>query len=128
MSPMKTIPVRVDKEAVKCVLMKAISNRSIRRILVSCCPEAKTVARISTELGLPLSTAYHYVAELAKAGLLSIERITVTDDGKRYESYRSVVGEVRAIIESDNVVLEILPNEDVVGRFYRLWSSLKEWT
>lgn len=125
---MKTIPVRVDKEAVKCVLMKAISNRSIRRILVSCCPEAKTVARISTELGLPLSTAYHYVAELAKAGLLSIERITVTDDGKRYESYRSVVGEVRAIIESDNVVLEILPNEDVVGRFYRLWSSLKEWT
>ncbi len=126
--PAKTLPVRVDTEAVKCDVIKAISNTSIRRILVSCCPEAKTVARISTELGLPLSTAYHYVSELAKAGLLSIERIIVTDDGKRYETYRSVIREIRAIIGSDNVVIEILPNEDVVGRFYRLWSSLKEWT
>ena len=124
----RTAPVRVNEEAAKCNVMKAISNISLRKILAACCPEAKAVAQLSTELGLPLSTTYHYVSELAKAGLLSIEKIIITDDGKRYETYRSVVREVRAIIGSDNVVVEILPNEDVVGRFYRLWSSLKEWT
>lgn len=107
-------------------VMKAFSSPSLRRLLVSCSRDSQSVSNLATKLEIPLSTAYNYVRELVEAGLLVTEQIIITDEGKRYEMYRSTATQVRTIIESDKMVVEILPNENTASRFYRLWSSLKK--
>lgn len=118
--------VRVNQEEMVSRVIKALSNPSLRRILTSCSDQPKAVSSLANELDLPLSTAYNHTHELVEAGLLAVEKTIISDEGKRYEMYRSIAREVRTTIGSDNVVVEILPNENVVNRFYRLWSSLKQ--
>ncbi len=115
----------VDDEEMKDRVLKAISNRDLRSILTSLLDQAKSVSTLALELAIPLSTTYNYIHEASEAGLVAVERVIITD-GKRNEMYRCVAKEVRALIESRPMLVEILPNENVAGRFYRLWSSLKK--
>lgn len=118
--------VRVDEEEMRSRVMKALSNPDLRKMLVLLNDEPKSVSSLANVMNIPLSTAYNHVHELVEAGLTAVERVIITDEGKRHEVYRSVAKEVRTYIESGNLVVEILPDEDEASRFYRLWSSLKK--
>lgn len=69
--------------------VRALSDEFSRRILASVTAEGKTVRQISVEQAVPTSTCYRRAHELVKEGLLVVERIVVTGDGKRYAVYRS---------------------------------------
>ena len=116
----------MDEEETRSKMMKALSNVSLRHILVSCSDRPKAASTLAVDLDIPLSTAYNYIHELMEAGLLAVERSVITDEGKRYAMYRSVAREIRFVILSNGTTVEISPNEDVATRFYRLWSSLKK--
>jgi hypothetical protein len=104
----------------RCVL-EALADEFSRRIVSSTVDEGKTVQEISLEQAVPLSTCYRRASELAERGLLMVERIVVTGEGKRYAVYRSSFRTVQ--ITSDLVVTSATAevNPDVSEKFHRLW-------
>jgi len=70
-------------------LVAALADEASRRILSSTLIEGKTVQEISLEQALPFSTCYRRAHELVHQGLLGVERIVVTGDGRRFHKYRS---------------------------------------
>ena len=72
-------------------LMQVLADEFSRRILVSASSSPKTINDISKEGGIPLSTCYRKARELVALHLLSVHRIVVTDSGKKYALFRSVV-------------------------------------
>ncbi len=70
-------------------VMIALSDDFSRRIVSSVIAEGKTVQQISSEKSIPLSTCYRRSKELVKEGVLYVERIVLSGEGKRYAVYRS---------------------------------------
>ncbi|MFQ6011983.1 MAG: hypothetical protein ACE5KG_07405 [Nitrososphaerales archaeon] len=118
--------MRVDDEKSKSKLLKAISDANMRDILTRTVKEAKSASDLSYETRVPLSSIYRYFRELNESGLVTVERATITDQGKRLELYRSLIKSVLVQFEPSSAYLELQPNEDSESKFYRLWSSIRE--
>lgn len=70
-------------------VMTALSDDFSRRIISSVVAEGKTVQQISSEQSVPLSTCYRRSRQLVKEGVLYVEKIVLSGEGKRYAVYRS---------------------------------------
>jgi hypothetical protein len=108
-------------EALAECVVAALSDEFSRRIVSSTVDAGKTVQEMSTERAVPLSTCYRRVRELVDQGLLVIERIVVTGDGKRYAVYRSSFRTIK--ISSDLELLSATAelNPEVAEKFSRKW-------
>ena len=118
-----------DKAAVMIVLngalarcvVEALSDEFSRRIVSSTVDEGKTVQEISLEQAVPLSTCYRRASGLANEGLLMVERIVVTGEGKRYAVYRSSFRGVEIISNLEVISATAELNPDVAEKFNRMW-------
>ncbi len=102
-------------------IVEAVSDTSSRAILNSTVPSGKSIEEITTESGIPLSTAYRRVHELCAKGLLVTERVVVTSRGKRCSIYRSALQGAKIDIEFDRVRVVGVPNADIPDLASRLW-------
>ena len=118
--------MRIDDQDSKDRLLKAVSERQMRDLLVRMLKEAKSASDLAYETRTPLSSVYRRIHELNEAGLLAVERAMITEQGKRLELYRSAVNEVNLKFEMASDLLDLRPNEDIENKFYRLWSSIRE--
>ena len=71
-------------------LARAVGDRYSRRILLATMTRAKSIDELSLTEGVPKASAYRRANELRKEGLLSVETIAVSDDGKKRELYRCI--------------------------------------
>jgi len=104
--------------------VRALSDEFAKRILISTVTGGKTVQEISLEQAVPLSTCYRRARDLLDEGLLVVERLVVTGDGKRYSVYRSSFKtmEISSDLRTLSVTAEL--NEDVAGKFRDRWFCL----
>lgn len=105
--------------------MQALADEYSRAILVSTIQTPKSAIEVSAERNIPISTAYRRLHELEEAGLVVVERSKVTEDGKRFELYRSTVRSVSVSFNLNSIDVELVPNEDMVARFTRLWDYMR---
>lgn len=105
---------------VRCVVA-ALADEFSRRIISSTVAEGKTVQEISLEQAVPLSTCYRRASELAHKGLLIVERIVVTGEGKRYAVYRSSFRRVEITSNLERMSATADLNPDVAEKFHRMW-------
>jgi predicted transcriptional regulator len=63
-------------------LLREVAEMITYKIITSTMYSAKTVLQISTENKLPLSSTYKRISRLCKAGILSVERASIGDNGK----------------------------------------------
>lgn len=87
---------------------------------------AESVNTISRTNNIPIATAYRRIAELEESGLLTIERGILTEDGKRYDLYRSAFRQVNVLIDNGHVEVGVIPNRDVVSKLESMWLSIGE--
>jgi len=104
----------------ECVVA-ALSNEFSRRIIFSTIDEGKTVKKISAEQAIPLSSCYRRARELVNQGLLLIERIVLTGDGKKYAVYRSSFMGVRISSNLETLSATVELNSEVAEKFYDKW-------
>jgi hypothetical protein len=104
----------------RCVL-NALADEFSRRIVSSTVSEGKTVQEISLEQAVPLSTCYRRTSDLARNGLLMVERIVVTGEGKRYAVYRSSFKGVEMASNLELLSASAELNPDVAEKFHRMW-------
>jgi len=83
------------------------------------------------QYALPPSSVYRRINELVKAGLLTVERIVITKDGRKFSLYRSAISDMRAEYRAGQLELNISLNQDAVDKLSRMWASMrmeKWWT
>ncbi len=104
-------------------LLEALGDDPSRRILNSAIAAGKTVEEMSAEQGLPLSTCYRKVRGLLDEGLMILERMVVTQTGKRYAVYRTSILEAKISFNDGAVDIQVTPNPDVLDKLRRRWLS-----
>ena len=106
-------------------LIQSLADEYSRKILLSAIPSSKSVEDMSRENDIPLSTCYRRVHELLDAQILLIDKIIVTQDGKKYEMLRSAYRAVTVSFENRVTKVDAIINEDVAEKLRRMWLSMK---
>ncbi len=104
-------------------ILTALADEFSRRIVSSTVKEGKTVQEISLEQAVPLSTCYRRTSELSRNGLLMVERIVVTGEGKRFAVYRSSFKCVQISSNLEVMSANARLNPDVAEKFHLLWMN-----
>jgi hypothetical protein len=99
--------------------VNALSDESSRRILVSTVSKGKTAREVSLEQAIPLSTCYRRAHELVDQGLLVVERVVITGDGKRYAVFRSAFRRLDIATDFGELSVSVELNDDVADKFRR---------
>lgn len=106
-------------------ILEALGDGYTRRILATMVKRPRAVKDISQETQLPLPTTYRHVNRLVEQGLVIVERSALTDDGKRFELYRSRVKAARIEMDAAGERITWELNEPVEDRLASLWDDLR---
>ena len=117
--------MRLHDDNSKDKVLQALADEYSRSILLSTIQKAKSAVELSTEKNIPISTAYRRLHELQEAGLVAVERSVITNDGKKFDLYRSTVKSVAISFNLGATEVELIPNEDMVTKFVRLWGYMR---
>ena len=115
-----TDPTRVQ------AVLEVLSDSYSRKILLSAISVSKSVEELSRQNDIPLSTCYRRVHELLDGGLLVMDRIVVTPDGKRYEMLRSAYKGFSVVFVDGAVQVDAAINGDVADKLHTLWIGMKK--
>jgi len=88
-------------------LVREVVEMITYKIITSTMYSAKSVLQISTENKLPLSSTYKKISRLCKAGILSVERAAIDDNGKKVLYYRSKIKAIEAYLNEDGLAVHI---------------------
>jgi len=106
-------------------LVQLLSDEYSRKIAMSAVSKAKSVEELSQEDNVPLSTCYRRVHELVDSGIMIIERIVITPEGRKYELFRSAYKGMQINFEDGNVTIDATVNQDISDKLYKLWVSMR---
>lgn len=108
----------------KKAVIRALLDDYSRSILESTMVVPKSVIDITREQKIPITSAYRKVKELKEFGLLKVDRIVLTDDGKKFELLRSVIRSANIMFAKDTLVVDVSSSveadEKMVKRFFAL--------
>lgn len=116
--------MQIEENDRKKAVIRAILDDHSRLILEATMQMSKSVIDITREYNLPVTSAYRKVKELKEYGLLKVDRIILTPDGKKFEMVRSTIRAVS--VQFDNGTLDvdvtssIQADEKMVKRFFAL--------
>src|SRR6476646_9593707 len=109
-------------------LKKAISTASaddeMIKILDSVGNQAKSVRDIISEKDIPYTNAYRKTKWLLAEKLLVIDKIIITQEGKKFSLFRSVLSSINVKYESNEILVEaeqnFNPKIKMMERFFSL--------
>ncbi len=88
---------------------------------------AMSTVEISDECKLPSSTTYRRISSMIDSGLITVEKSIITESGKRYDLFRSVVRSVEVRYDiHEEVTISLTPNIDIISKFVRIWKYMKK--
>ena len=91
-------------------------------------PPPKISCQIVLDTGIPHTSVYRKVKWLLDEKLLIVDKIEVTDDGKKSSLFRTVLKSFNVKYEYNNVVIEAEQNFDTVKKITETFFSLDRWT
>ena len=114
----------VSEDDQKKAVIRALLDDQSRRILESTMLVPKSVVDITREHRIPITSAYRKVKELKEFGLLKVDRIVLTDDGKKFELVRSAIRSAsvqfgKGVLDVD-IIANVEADEKMVKRFFTL--------
>ena len=116
--------MQIDEDDRKKAVLRALLDDHSRLILTATMLAPKSVIDITREQKIPITSAYRKVKELKEFGLLKVDRIVLTQDGKKFELVRSTIR--TASIQFDRGTLNVdvtgglEADEKLIRRFFAL--------
>jgi hypothetical protein len=116
--------VIVQSQSAKKAVLTALADEEMRNILDSVMYHSKSIVDISREQNIPHTTCYRKTKWLINEGLVIVDKIIITPEGKKFSLYHSVLKSISVKYEGNNVTIEAEQNFDIVKktmvRFYSL--------
>lgn len=87
-----------------------LADAESRAIMFSIVRKGMTAADLSRSLRIPLSSVYKKLADLDELALIRVEKIILTDSGRKLKVYRSRISEASITISKPEPDLRLVPN------------------
>jgi DNA-binding transcriptional ArsR family regulator len=117
--------MRITSKKIIDALITALADEYARKIILKTINHAYSVEDLSRSENIPISTAYRRINELKEVGLLTVEKTILTEDGKKFELYRSAFRSIHMDLNQGELVVDADLNEDVGTRLSRLWATMR---
>ena len=85
---------------------------------------SKSISQIILDTGIPHTTVYRKIKWLLEEKLLVVDRIEITEDGKKSSLLRTVLKSFNVKYEYNNVVIEAEQNYDTLKKVTEKFFSL----
>ncbi|MCL4323887.1 MAG: helix-turn-helix domain-containing protein [Candidatus Thermoplasmatota archaeon] len=105
--------------------LSALGDRSSRQILLTLDSSPKPVHDLVRALDLPQSTVYHKLHELQRIGLVAVQSVTITPDGKRVELFRSLLESVKLEMLGGKLNVRVRYRNLTAERLGRMWEAMR---
>ena len=93
----------LNDQSVKFPVVQDIVDKTACKIIMSIIDISRTVSQICRDSDLPQSSTYKRVKRLLNAGLITIEKVSIDEKGKRVVFYRSKIKSVEIDLEAGNI-------------------------
>jgi predicted transcriptional regulator len=114
----------VKSQRAKKAILASLADEEMVKILDSLMYHSKSINDVIKETNIAHTTCYRKTNWLLKEGLLIVDKIIITPEGKRFSLFHSVLKSINIKYESNNVIVEAEQNFDTVKktmeRFYSL--------
>ena len=111
----------ISDSKVRSALLRAVSDEKMSRVMARTAKEAKSVADLIVLCGIPHTTAYRYVGQMKRDGLLVVEKIVQRQDGKKQALYRCAFRSATVMFSEGEVEIDAMLNTDERGNALRLF-------
>ena len=115
----------VKNEKFKRAILTALGDEEMRKILDCALFHVKSVNDVIRECNIPHTTAYRKIKWLLDANLLVVDRIEITDDGKKFTLFRSALKTINVKYEHGSVLVEAEESFDIVKKLTEKIFSLE---
>ena len=115
----------VESQRAKKAILAALADEEMTKILDSVMYHSKSIADITRENNIAHTTCYRKTKWLINEGLVSVDKIVITPEGKKFSLYYSVFKSINVKYESNNVIVEAEENSDIVKKTMAWFYSLE---
>jgi len=119
--------VIVQSQSAKKAVLTALADEEMRNILDSVMYHSKSIVDISREQNIPHTTCYRKTKWLINEGLVIVDKIIITPEGKKFSLYHSVFKSISVKYEGNNVTIEAEQNFDIVKKTMARFYSLEDY-
>jgi predicted transcriptional regulator len=116
----------IESKRLKSALLVALADIDMQKILDAVMHQSKSANQIVQETGLPHTTAYRKIKWLVEEGLLIVDKIKVTEEGKKSSFFRTVLKSFNVKYEYNSVLIEAEQNIDTLKRITQRFFSLDQ--
>src|SRR5215813_12415663 len=119
-----TYPSRIVKSHEARIVLTVLADNEMMKILDSAMKQSKSVNEILKETHISHSTGWRKIKWLLNEGLVILDKIIITPDGKKFSLYHSTLKSISVKYEDTNVVVEAEPNSDITKKRAKKFFSL----
>ena len=106
----------IQSQRVKKAILTALADDEMTKILDTIMLNSKSIANITRENNIAHTTCYRKTKWLINEGLVRVDKIVITPEGKKFSLYYSVFKSVNVKYESNNVIVEAEQNSNIIVR------------
>ena len=104
-----TLP-QLKKYYISQKVIEALADSESIAILFSIVKKGNTAAELSDKLKIPLSSVYKKLSDLEELTLIEVEKWMLSDKGRKYKVYRSMIKQAEISIKKPEPVLILVSN------------------
>jgi DNA-binding transcriptional ArsR family regulator len=114
----------LKSEKIKRAVLTALADSEMVKILDAAMHQSKSVIQIVRETGVSHSTAYRKIKWLIEEKLLIVDKIDITEEGKKSSFFRTILKSFNVKYEYNNVAIEAEQNVDTLRKITEKFFSL----
>jgi DNA-binding transcriptional ArsR family regulator len=115
----------IKNEKMKRAILAALADTELQKILDASMYQSKSVNDIILETNVSHTTAYRKIKWLVEEKLLIVDKIEITEDGKKSSLFRTILKSFNVRYEYNNVVIEAEQNFDTLRKITEKFFSLE---
>ena len=106
----------VKGERLKRAILAALADTELQKILDAAMYQSKSANQIIQESNVSHSTAYRKIRWLVEEKLLIVDKIEITEDGKKSSLFRTVLKSFNVKYQHNNVLIDAEQNFDTLRK------------
>ena len=114
----------IQNKRSKRAILATLADTELQRILDAAMFNSKSVNQIIKDTRIAHTTAYRKIRWLLDEKLLVVDKIDITEDGKKSSLFRTVLKSFNVRYEYNNVVIEAEQNFDTLKKITEKFFSL----
>ena len=114
----------IKSQRLKDTILTALADKEMIKILDSVMYNPKSVNDIIKENNIPHTTAYRKIKWLVDERLLVIDKIDITEEGRKFNLFRSALKSVNVKYEYNALIIDAEQNIDITGKAAERFFSL----